>query len=127
MDELRLAALTGLAGRGSTGRGHHFDISMMDVQLSLHAVNAARLFALHEDPVRTGTRHPGRVPSTAFRTADERPGPVRGAAGYRRPPPRGLRRGVRRPWVRSAPGPAGGCATPCRPSRMGCRGLGPHR
>ncbi|WP_343235093.1 CoA transferase [Streptomyces sp. SID10853] len=65
-----IAALTGLAGRGITGRGRHFDISMMDVQLSLQALNAARLFALDEDPVRTGTQHPGRVPSAAFETAD---------------------------------------------------------
>ncbi|MEU4654052.1 CaiB/BaiF CoA-transferase family protein [Streptomyces sp. NPDC023723] len=65
-----IAALTGLAGRAGTGRGRHFDVSMMDVQLSLQALNAARLFALDEDPVRTGTEHPGRVPSAAFRTAD---------------------------------------------------------
>uniref|UniRef100_A0AAU3H2D8 CoA transferase n=1 Tax=Streptomyces sp. NBC_01401 TaxID=2903854 RepID=A0AAU3H2D8_9ACTN len=65
-----IAALTGLAGRGVTGRGRHFDVSMMDVQLSLQALNAARLFALDEDPVRTGTQHPGRVPSAAFRAAD---------------------------------------------------------
>ncbi|WP_329034224.1 CoA transferase [Streptomyces sp. NBC_00178] len=67
---IAIAALTGLAGRGVTGRGRHFDVSMMDVQLSLHALNAARLFALDEDPVRTGTQHPGRVPSAAFRAAD---------------------------------------------------------
>ncbi|MFE9610878.1 CaiB/BaiF CoA transferase family protein [Streptomyces sp. NPDC006012] len=65
-----IAALTGLAGRGAAGRGRHFDVSMMDVQLSLQALNAARLFARDEDPVRTGTEHPGRVPSAAFRTAD---------------------------------------------------------
>ena len=65
-----IAALTGLAGRAATGRGRHLDVSMMDVQLSLHALNAARLFALDEDPHRTGTEHPGRVPSAAFETAD---------------------------------------------------------
>ncbi|WP_446034364.1 CaiB/BaiF CoA transferase family protein, partial [Streptomyces olivaceus] len=65
-----IAVLTGLAGRGVSGRGRHFDVSMMDVQLSLHALNAARLFALDEDPARTGTQHPGRVPSAAFETAD---------------------------------------------------------
>ncbi|GAA0686955.1 CaiB/BaiF CoA-transferase family protein [Streptomyces malaysiensis subsp. malaysiensis] len=65
-----IAALTGLAGRAASGRGRHYDVSMMDVQLSLQALNAARLFALDEDPVRTGTQHPGRVPSAAFRTAD---------------------------------------------------------
>ncbi|WP_410598312.1 CaiB/BaiF CoA transferase family protein [Amycolatopsis sp. lyj-90] len=67
-----IAALTGLAGRGATGRGRHLDVSMMDVQLSLHALNAARLFALDEDPARTGSQHPGRVPSAAFEAADGR-------------------------------------------------------
>lgn len=65
-----VAVLTGLVGRALGGRGRHLDVAMMDVQLSLHALNAARLFALDEDPVRTGTEHPGRVPSAAFRAAD---------------------------------------------------------
>ncbi|ANY05013.1 CaiB/BaiF CoA transferase family protein [Pseudonocardia sp. HH130630-07] len=65
-----IAVLTGLAGRGASGRGRHLDVSMMDVQLSLHALNAARLFALDEDPARTGTEHPGRVPSAAFQAGD---------------------------------------------------------
>ncbi|WP_329246711.1 CoA transferase [Actinoallomurus sp. NBC_01490] len=65
-----IAVLTGLMGRATGGRGRHLDVAMMDVQLSLHALNAARLFALDEDPVRTGTEHPGRVPSAAFRAAD---------------------------------------------------------
>jgi crotonobetainyl-CoA:carnitine CoA-transferase CaiB-like acyl-CoA transferase len=65
-----IAVLSGLAGRAATGRGRHLDVSMMDVQLSLHALNAARLFALGEDPVRTGTEHPGRVPSAAFQAGD---------------------------------------------------------
>ncbi|GAA3525795.1 CaiB/BaiF CoA-transferase family protein [Amycolatopsis ultiminotia] len=65
-----VAVLSGLAGRTATGRGRHLDVSMMDVQLSLHALNAARLFAFGEDPVRTGTEHPGRVPSAAFQAGD---------------------------------------------------------
>lgn len=65
-----IAALTGLAGRAATGRGRHLDVAMMDIQLGLHALNAARLFALDEDPKRTGTEHPGRVPSAAFEAAD---------------------------------------------------------
>ena len=65
-----IAVLAGLAGRAASGRGRHLDVSMMDVQLSLHALNAARLFALGEDPVRTGTEHPGRVPSAAFQAGD---------------------------------------------------------
>lgn len=65
-----VAVLSGLVGRGVTGRGRHVDVSMMDAQISLQALNATRLFALGEDPVRTGTEHPGRVPSAAFQTAD---------------------------------------------------------
>ncbi|MBL1110818.1 CoA transferase [Streptomyces sp. 110] len=65
-----IAALTGLAGRGTDGRGCHLDLAMMDVQTSLLALAAARLFALDEDPVRSGTEHPGRVPSAAFQSAD---------------------------------------------------------
>ncbi|TDD91480.1 CaiB/BaiF CoA transferase family protein [Actinomadura rubrisoli] len=69
---IAIAALAGLAGRTSTGRGGHVDLAMMDVQVSLLALAAARLFALDEDPVRTGTAHPGRVPSAAFECADGR-------------------------------------------------------
>lgn len=65
-----IAALTGLAGRARDGRGRHLDLAMMDVQASLLALAAARLFALDEDPGRTGTEHPGRVPSAAFECAD---------------------------------------------------------
>ncbi|MBB5956980.1 crotonobetainyl-CoA:carnitine CoA-transferase CaiB-like acyl-CoA transferase [Saccharothrix tamanrassetensis] len=67
---IAIAALTGLVGRGGTGRGSHVDLAMMDVQVSLLALAAARLFALDEDPGRTGTEHPGRVPSAAFECAD---------------------------------------------------------
>jgi crotonobetainyl-CoA:carnitine CoA-transferase CaiB-like acyl-CoA transferase len=65
-----IAVLSGLAGRAAHGLGTHLDVSMMDVQLSLQALGAARLFALDEDPVRTGTEHPGRVPSAAFQAGD---------------------------------------------------------
>ncbi|WP_410652792.1 CaiB/BaiF CoA transferase family protein [Amycolatopsis sp. cmx-4-54] len=67
---IAIAVLTGLVGRGGTGAGRHLDLSMMDVQVSLLALAAARLFALDEDPRRTGTEHPGRVPSAAFGCAD---------------------------------------------------------
>ncbi|WP_343715364.1 CoA transferase [Inquilinus sp.] len=65
-----IAALTGLVGRAAGGRGCHIDLAMMDVQVSLLALAAARLFALDEDPGRTGTEHPGRVPSAAFACRD---------------------------------------------------------
>lgn len=67
---IAIAILTSLVGRAATGRGCHVDLAMMDVQASLLTVAAARLFALDEDPPRTGTEHPGRVPSAAFLCRD---------------------------------------------------------
>jgi crotonobetainyl-CoA:carnitine CoA-transferase CaiB-like acyl-CoA transferase len=65
-----IAVLTGLMGRSLHGAGCAIDVSMMDVQFSLQALSAARIFALDEDPTRTGTEHPGRVPSAAFEASD---------------------------------------------------------
>jgi len=65
-----IGVLAGLAGRGVNGRGAHIDVAMMDAQVSLLTIAAARLFALQQEPVRTGTEHPGRVPSAAFRCRD---------------------------------------------------------
>ncbi|MBB4684105.1 CaiB/BaiF CoA transferase family protein [Amycolatopsis jiangsuensis] len=67
-----IAVLTGLLGRANTGRGSQVDVAMMDVQVSLLALAAARLFAYDEDPMRQGTQHPGRVPSAAFQCRDGR-------------------------------------------------------
>ncbi|WP_113701852.1 CaiB/BaiF CoA transferase family protein [Nonomuraea lactucae] len=69
-----IASLAGLAGRsaGRDGRGCHLDVAMMDVQVSLLALAAARLFVHDEDTGRAGTAHPGRVPSEAFQCADGR-------------------------------------------------------
>lgn len=63
---IAIAILTGLAGRGRSGKGCYIDMAMMDIQASLLALAAARLFALDEDIGRSGTEHPGRVPSAAF-------------------------------------------------------------
>lgn len=67
---IAIAILTGLVGRGKSGKGCHIDLAMMDVQASLLALAAARLFALDEDITRAGTEHPGRVPSAAFQCRD---------------------------------------------------------
>lgn len=67
-----IAVLTGLVGRGVRGGGAHIDVAMMDVQVSLLALAAARVFALGEQPSRVGTEHAGRVPSAAFECADGR-------------------------------------------------------
>ena len=67
---LAIAALTGLVGRASSGKGCRIDVSMMDIQVSLLTIAAARYFALGQAPEREGTEHPGRVPSAAFQCAD---------------------------------------------------------
>lgn len=69
---IAISVLTGLAGRASSGRGTHVDLSMLDVQVSMLTIAAARWFLLGEDPQRTGTEHPGRVPSAAFECGDGR-------------------------------------------------------
>ena len=43
---------------------------MLDGQIALLTLAAARCFALGEVPPRLGTEHPGRVPSASFRCAD---------------------------------------------------------
>lgn len=65
-----IAILAALAGRERTGSGCQIDFSMLDGQVALLTLAAARYFALGEVPPRLGTEHPGRVPSASFRCAD---------------------------------------------------------
>ncbi|MCC6777373.1 MAG: CoA transferase [Hyphomicrobiales bacterium] len=65
-----IAILAGLQGRSADGPGSHIDFSMLDGQIALLTLAAARFFALGEVPPRLGTEHPGRVPSASFRCAD---------------------------------------------------------
>jgi crotonobetainyl-CoA:carnitine CoA-transferase CaiB-like acyl-CoA transferase len=65
-----IAILAALSGREQSGRGACVDFSMLDGQVSLLTLAAARYFALGEVPPRLGTEHPGRVPSATFRCAD---------------------------------------------------------
>ena len=65
-----IGILAMLSGREKTGRGAHLDFSMLDGQVSLLTLAAARSFALGEVPARLGTEHPGRVPSATFRCKD---------------------------------------------------------
>lgn len=65
-----IGLLAMLAGREKTGRGAYLDFSMLDAQVSLLTLAAARYFALGEVPPRMGTEHPGRVPTAAFRCKD---------------------------------------------------------
>src|SRR5258706_13249145 len=65
-----IAILAAIAGRARTGKGCHVDFSMLDGQVALLTLAAARFFALNEIPPRLGTEHPGRVPSATFRCKD---------------------------------------------------------
>jgi crotonobetainyl-CoA:carnitine CoA-transferase CaiB-like acyl-CoA transferase len=65
-----IAILSALQGRAASGQGSHIDFSMLDGQIALLTLAAARYFALGEVPPRLGTEHPGRVPSASFRCAD---------------------------------------------------------
>jgi crotonobetainyl-CoA:carnitine CoA-transferase CaiB-like acyl-CoA transferase len=65
-----IAILASIAGRERTGNGCHVDFSMLDGQVALLTLAAARYFALGEVPPRLGTEHPGRVPSATFRCRD---------------------------------------------------------
>jgi crotonobetainyl-CoA:carnitine CoA-transferase CaiB-like acyl-CoA transferase len=67
---IAIAILAGLQGRAATGRGLQIDFSMLDGQIALLTLAAARYFALGEVPPRLGTEHPGRVPSASFQCAD---------------------------------------------------------
>jgi crotonobetainyl-CoA:carnitine CoA-transferase CaiB-like acyl-CoA transferase len=67
---IALGALAMLQGAQAQGKGGHLDFSMLDAQIPLLSLAAARYFALDEVPERMGTEHPGRVPSASFRCAD---------------------------------------------------------
>lgn len=67
-----IASLVGVLDRNRIGQGSHWDVAMMDVQASLLAISSTRLFAHDEEVMRTGTQHPGRVPSAAFLCSDGR-------------------------------------------------------
>lgn len=67
-----IAILAALRGRDATGQGGHVDFSMLDGQVALLSIAAARFFALGEVPPRLGTEHPGRVPTASFPCADGR-------------------------------------------------------
>lgn len=69
---IAIAILSALQGRNATGQGSYVDFSMLDGQVGLLSLAAARYFALGEVPPRLGTEHPGRVPSASFRCADDR-------------------------------------------------------
>ncbi len=65
-----IAGLTGLAARTTSGHGSFVDVSMLDTQVSMLSIAAARYFMLGEIPERMGTEHLGRVPSSTLPCGD---------------------------------------------------------
>jgi crotonobetainyl-CoA:carnitine CoA-transferase CaiB-like acyl-CoA transferase len=65
-----IAALTGLTARATSGHGSFVDVSMLDTQVAMLSIAAARYFMLGEVPERMGTEHLGRVPSSTMECGD---------------------------------------------------------
>jgi crotonobetainyl-CoA:carnitine CoA-transferase CaiB-like acyl-CoA transferase len=61
-----IGILSMLLGRQKSGKGGWLDFSMLDGQVGLLSLAAARYFSMGEIPPRMGTEHPGRIPSAAF-------------------------------------------------------------
>ena len=62
--------LLALIARGTTGRGQHVDVSLLDAVTALLTYQAARHFATGETPLRTGNRHMTIAPYDTFETND---------------------------------------------------------
>jgi crotonobetainyl-CoA:carnitine CoA-transferase CaiB-like acyl-CoA transferase len=62
--------LLALIARGTSGRGQHVDVSLLDSVTALLTYQAARQFATGETPMRTGNRHMTIAPYDTFDTAD---------------------------------------------------------
>ena len=62
--------LLALIARGTTGRGQHVDISLLDSVAALLTYQASRTLLAGELPARTGNRHPSIAPYDTFETAD---------------------------------------------------------
>jgi crotonobetainyl-CoA:carnitine CoA-transferase CaiB-like acyl-CoA transferase len=62
--------LLALIARGTTGRGQHVDVSLLDAVTSLLTYQAARHFATGERPMRAGNRHMTIEPYDTFDVAD---------------------------------------------------------
>lgn len=62
--------LLALIARGTTGRGQHVDVALLDAVTSLLTYQAGRYFATGVSPDRLGNRHATIVPYNTFETAD---------------------------------------------------------
>jgi len=62
--------LLALIARGTTGRGQHVDVALLDAVTAMLTYQAGRYFATGESPDRLGNRHATIVPYNTFDTAD---------------------------------------------------------
>jgi CoA:oxalate CoA-transferase len=62
--------LAALIERGTSGKGQHIDVAMLDAQVNLLENAVVRYFATGDVPQRIGSRHPLNMPFQAFPTAD---------------------------------------------------------
>jgi len=65
-----MGILSALLERGSSGKGQHVDISMLDCQVSMLNYMATMYFLSGKDPYPIGNSHFVHVPYNTFRTAD---------------------------------------------------------
>lgn len=65
-----IGILAALLSRSKTGEGRKVDVSMLDVQISLHTYRAKYYFVAGEIPKPVGTGHVSSVPLRAYRTKD---------------------------------------------------------
>lgn len=64
------AILASLVERQRTGRGHHIDAALLDVQVAMLANQASNQLIGQTAPSRMGNAHPNIVPYQVFRTQD---------------------------------------------------------
>lgn len=65
-----VAILAALTARGTTGRGQHIDMALLDVQVACLANQAMNYLTTGSAPRRLGNAHPNIVPYQDFPTAD---------------------------------------------------------
>lgn len=65
-----VAILAALTARGTTGRGQHIDMALLDVQVACLANQAMNYLTTGNAPRRLGNAHPNIVPYQDFPTAD---------------------------------------------------------
>jgi formyl-CoA transferase len=65
------AILAALLHRGTSGRGQHIDMALLDVQVAMLANLSSTYFVSGDPPARMGNAHQNIVPYHVFRASDE--------------------------------------------------------